>query len=464
LSKFGNNLRPIEIIAAAPALPNSDYPIGSSIYLTSLSGGLAPNKVYRNTANTWVANTEASDITGQLVHSQIASVQASVINGLIVASQIGSVNANTINGQIEASQIGSVSALVIQGTIVASQIAGVHASVIQGSLVASQIASVQASTIQGSIVASQIGSIIASTITIGTLQASQIGSVDAATITLGVLDVGRLGAGSIDVTKLTLRQIYVSGLTLGTSGSNVTWSACTLYYDGTAYSISSGSTSSGHKFIYWVGPHGVTPGSTSFSEADSYASNEYTFLIATNSDGTPDVAWNKLATKGVQEDNLSFSLLVGQQIQPPVTTTIDSHAGGSSSPVSVTLIDTTGDGVFIGGGLLSVGVRVVSARTHDAFVHLPSGEFTIEVDGRTAQKIPVFDYEEVTFNGVTQVLSSKIVGDGSNVGDTILINLGIGFKNRLKVFWTLDPNGDSAATTNSSGDLAISLLYSTKTN
>ncbi|MEM4360475.1 MAG: hypothetical protein QXT45_08105, partial [Candidatus Bilamarchaeaceae archaeon] len=67
LTKFANNLRPIQLVSSLPSLPDSNYPQGAVVFLTT------ENKLYRSTGTSWVASVPTSDLTGQITETQIAN-------------------------------------------------------------------------------------------------------------------------------------------------------------------------------------------------------------------------------------------------------------------------------------------------------------------------------------------------------------------------------------------------------
>lgn len=75
----GNAL--ITIVSSLPALPNDDYPHGSTIFLTT------DNKLYRSTGTTWEKNVDNTDITGQLTRDQLDVLARNRINNLLVESE-----------------------------------------------------------------------------------------------------------------------------------------------------------------------------------------------------------------------------------------------------------------------------------------------------------------------------------------------------------------------------------------
>jgi hypothetical protein len=290
------------------------------------------------------------------------------------------------------------------------------------------------------------------------------GSIIAGKLSSGAVSAGNILAAAIDATKLNILQVIVVGMTLtdnSPGAGRVAWSACTVYYDGTAYSISSGSTaSSAERHIYW------TVGGTSFTSAASFSPGPTIFPIATSDSGTSDIAWNKLPKKGIQEDNLGFSLLTGQQVQPLVTTTISDAVipvGVGTQTHSTTLLSTTGDGTHIGGGLLTVTARVVTVRTWNPglFVVAPKLELELEVDGQTPQRITIFDQNSDTYPTGATDIALRIEGVGSTIGDAVVFQINIGFTASLVAKAIL--TGTQASSGGGAGQTAISLLYCTKT-
>lgn len=160
---------------------------------------------------------------------------------------------------------------------------------------------ITAGTIDASVI--NVTNINANNITSGSINAAVIGvtNLNASNITSGTLAAGRIAAASIDVTKLNIRQIIVVSLTLSnntpTPGA-VTLSSSTIYYNGLSYAVTGGTTTS--MYIWWnVGDAFLTAGAV-------YIPVPTRFLIATNSAGTADVAWNKVSAGGVNAQQLNI--------------------------------------------------------------------------------------------------------------------------------------------------------------
>ncbi len=99
--------------------------------------------------------------------------------------------------------------------------------------------------------------------------------------------------GSLFITNLTLTNN-------SPSAGDISWSACQVFYNGNEYNISSGSTAD--QFVAW------TVGNSSFT---GLTNNQWQaainiFLIATNTVGVADTAWNKIASAGVTHDMINM--------------------------------------------------------------------------------------------------------------------------------------------------------------
>jgi hypothetical protein len=65
-SKFADGIRPVGIVGSLPALPDTTYPVGAVVTLTT------DGKLYRNVAGTWTAAVPTVDLTGTIATGQIA--------------------------------------------------------------------------------------------------------------------------------------------------------------------------------------------------------------------------------------------------------------------------------------------------------------------------------------------------------------------------------------------------------
>jgi len=88
LGKFSDRLRPVQIVDSLPSLPNSDYPQGAVVFLTS------ENKLYRSTGTAWTAEVPTADLDGEITETQISDdaistpkLQAGAVTGVKIASK-----------------------------------------------------------------------------------------------------------------------------------------------------------------------------------------------------------------------------------------------------------------------------------------------------------------------------------------------------------------------------------------
>lgn len=201
LSQFASSIRPVAIVSSLPALPDSTYPQGATVVLTT------DNKLYRSTGTAWTTTTPTTDLTGTVTNTQIADdsistpkLQANVVTAAKIA-------ANTITaGQIAAN------------TITASQIAA-------DTLTAGQIAA-------GAIASSELaaGSVIAGKMDVGALSAAFILSGSIATSSSNpkvILDTSTLSVFDSGAT----RRVKVGnlgadyGMEIYNSSGTLMWSA-----------------------------------------------------------------------------------------------------------------------------------------------------------------------------------------------------------------------------------------------
>ena len=235
-----------------------------------------------------------------------------------------------------------------------------------------------------------------------------------------VLTAGSIAAGSITTDKLNIVDVLVTGLTLtnnSPAAGRIAWSACTVYYQGVAYAITGSNTpNTTDLYVYW------TVGNTTFTASASFTPATNIFLIATNSGGTADTAWNKVGRKHIQEDNLGVSLLKGFAIQPIATVTVD--------PTQATNTTFTALNQSTSGALLCIGMIATTASAFNATLSGSVLSIEIQVDGATIQSIPTLELDgagEQRFATTIGPISSAGSGVGRNVGDYFSIYQGISF-------------------------------------
>jgi hypothetical protein len=118
----------------------------------------------------------------------------------------------------------------------------------------------------------------------------------------------KIAAGAVTASKMTVAQIFIEGLTWtdnSPSTGYVSWSACTVYYQGTAYNISAGNTNA--KYIYW------NVGNSSFTYSNTKPDwTETRFMIAINENGYHKTVWNATYIHG---GTLITGTVTAQEIQ-----------------------------------------------------------------------------------------------------------------------------------------------------
>jgi len=154
-----------------------------------------------------------------------------------------------------------------------------------------------------------------------------------------------ISTGSVDADRLTTSGFFISGCTFTQNGSQVSWTSCKVMYQGTYYSISSGSTT--NRYIYWVA------GSPSFSSTNSIdAINPFAnpphILIAIN-DGVQTrvvhnatvVTGNMIQTAAVRADHIQAGAVTADKINVSRLSAISADLGTvTAGKMSVSRVST----------------------------------------------------------------------------------------------------------------------------
>jgi hypothetical protein len=164
-TQFQTGLAPITIVTSLPTLPDPNFPIGTTISLTT------DGNLYRNVSNTWTAAVDGGLITANTITaSQIAA--GSITSTQIAANTIvgGNIAAGTITaGNLVTATITAASAVIANAAVDTLQIAGnavtvpVYGSVSTGAIVVTTTATTYLSytvTIAGLAVGATCGLIV----------------------------------------------------------------------------------------------------------------------------------------------------------------------------------------------------------------------------------------------------------------------------------------------------------------
>lgn len=125
--------------------------------------------------------------------------------------------------------------------------------------------------------------------------------------------------------------IQVVGLTVTNNspgGGQIAWSACTVYYNGAAYSIAAGNSST-NQFVWWV------VGASTFSSGNTFTPGPTIFPILTNTAGTSDLTWNKVGAGSIKGAHLGLS--AGIYNGPNGVLTLDGVTFTDGQPVSTSV-------------------------------------------------------------------------------------------------------------------------------
>lgn len=244
LASYAATQRPVIIVGTLPTLPDSNYPIGSTVVLTT------DGKLYRNDSNVWTAAVPTTDLSGTVsLDTQVSGTlstsfaEAGLINsnvtinadGTLSGAGAGQASLASLPGQISAGQI-------VSNTITAGQIAAL-------TITAAEIA---ASTITGAKIAAN--TIEAGNIAAGTITATEIATdtITAGNIAAGAISTSELAADAVTASKLAIVSTsgalntdpYTSDVTawVNTAGSNWEIASVTDGKVGTTVIRSNGST------------------------------------------------------------------------------------------------------------------------------------------------------------------------------------------------------------------------------
>lgn len=119
LTPFASTIRPVAIVATLPTLPDSNYPTGAFVFLTSDS------QLYETkNGTTWVRAISASDLSGTITAGQIAA--GAITSDKLAANSViaGKIAAGAVSAtEISVSQLSAISANL--GTVTAGEIQAV---------------------------------------------------------------------------------------------------------------------------------------------------------------------------------------------------------------------------------------------------------------------------------------------------------------------------------------------------
>lgn len=248
-----------------------------------------------------------------------------------------------------------------------------------------------------------------------------------------------LVTGTIEASAFNISQPVVVDLVLtnnSPTAGKVAWSSCTVVYQGVEYAIT--GNNSIEPLIWWVVGAGTFTAGASFTPASDI------FLIATNTGGTADTAWNKVANQGIQRSNFMGLFLEGFKIQPPQEVTINLNTLGDTN-----VIDLTSQA----GVLLSIAVYVKTGTGST-----PSLQVYVDaVDGVPGAGWLLNVYElTTTFSRKVHMAKQFGDGDGSTAGHYFSVDIGFSYLNSIKIIASCAGAG--------TGEVYVAATYALKIN
>lgn len=187
VSMFKTGLTPIQIVSVLPTLPDSKYPQGSVVFLTT------DNKLYRSTGAAWTVAVPTVDLTGTITTAQIGDAQVTTVkigDAQVTTQKIG-------DSQVTTAKIGDLqvsSAKLIDGSVLTAKLADLNVTL--GKLAANSVDT--SKIIDGSVLTAKLADL---NVTLGKLAAN---SVDTSKLVDGSVIAAKVAANQLDLSKLTL--------------------------------------------------------------------------------------------------------------------------------------------------------------------------------------------------------------------------------------------------------------------
>jgi hypothetical protein len=227
-TRFASSLTPVEIVSS---MPTTDNIHGRLVFLTTVDGAFAANKLYRWTSNSvttgtafWTAAIPAVDITGNLTNDQIENLNAAKLTGTITTTVIGNSTIQTAN--LDAGCVKS--AQIFGGAIIAGKLSA-------GAVVAGNIATdaVTANTIEANAVIFgkiQAGAVRANEIDVDAILSRHIvgNQILAEHIESDSIETRHIGADQVTAGKILVDDLATINPNLGTITAGIITSNVSL--------------------------------------------------------------------------------------------------------------------------------------------------------------------------------------------------------------------------------------------
>lgn len=387
---------------------------------------------------------------GEIQNTHLSTVDAAKLFGAVpgdvtgVARSFAELTGQIAGGQIPATiittamiQLAAITTALIQDAAITNAKIGTAAigtaniqnAAITNALIAN-LAVATAKIADAAIIQAKIANLAVGTAQIAALAVTdaKINDLSAAKITTGTLDAARIAAGTITTTKLNIRAMMVSGISLTSNSPSagfIAWNAFTITLLGVDYAIAASNTSA--KFVWW------DSGNTTLNTGASFTPITGRFLIATNTSGTAMEVWDTLGRSAIQESHLSFAL--NSSYQPLVPAYSSVLIGASAGVTSVTISTDTGEGVLYNVGW-QIQVRTENAANASCSMNV---WISINIDGTGDVDIPIYSAQDpanggtTLFHTPTLMTATAIIGNGNSLNDTVALSWPIPYKTSLSV-------------------------------
>lgn len=197
LNKYSTSFRPTPAFMVAPALPDTEHPVGTFYY------NRTDGKFYENVAEAWVEVTESTATAGALPFYFVGTLSVGSLAGLIQAAQIDTITAGQITGTITVASGVTIEAGTITGTVNAGGPLTINVGALDGTI-------------------SSTGSVVVHGDSIANLTVPGTAIIDGA--------IGTAKIANASITDAKVANLNVSKLTAGTA----TFSSTAVFNQGAA--------------------------------------------------------------------------------------------------------------------------------------------------------------------------------------------------------------------------------------
>lgn len=266
-SMFKTGLTPIEIVSVLPTLPDTKYPQGSVVFLTT------DNKLYRCTGSAWTLAVPTVDLTGTITTAQIGDAQVTtvkigdaqvtttkMVDGSVTTAKIGDLQVSTAK-LVDLSVVTAKLAALAVDTSKLADLAVTTAKLVDGSVLTAKLADLNVTLaklaansvdsgklVDGSVLTAKLADL---NVTLAKLAANSVDTskiIDGSVLTAKLADLNvtlaKLGANSVDLSKLfvgSFDNLLLNGNFEQSTSGFAPWSSTGYTNNGGTFSLANAS-------------------------------------------------------------------------------------------------------------------------------------------------------------------------------------------------------------------------------